>query len=151
MRGAIDSLLKYLLRLICTHVAGESASGTLWLRDSGDDGCRLRFALRNGAPLNPKQMRRLSVPGLQLLEGELPSSGEPACSLGHGLRHWHSCNVRAFMTVPLNLNDRFMGCFVIWLKPTDVLPTPKQIEWVAVLADLALQAARTSRPHRKSV
>jgi hypothetical protein len=93
MRGAIDSLLKYLLRSICTHVAGEFASGTLWLRDQGAEGCRLRFVLRNGALLNRQQMRRLSVSDLQLLESELPSSGAPACSPGHGLHHWHSCNV----------------------------------------------------------
>jgi hypothetical protein len=151
MRGAIDSLLKYLLRSICTHLAGESASGTLWLRDLGAEGCRLRCVLRDGTLLNRRQMRRLSVSGLQLLESELPSSGAPACSPGHGLHHWYSCNVGAFIAIPMKLNSRFMGCFVIWIKPADPQPTPEQIERVAVLADLALQTARASRPRRKSI
>jgi hypothetical protein len=150
MQRAIDTLLKYLLRSVCTHVGGESASGTLWLRDPGAEGCRLRFVLRNGVVLNRKQMRRLCVPGLQLLESELPDSGEPACSIGHRLSHWHACNVRAFISVPMNLNSRLMGCFVVWIKPADALPSSEQLKWAAALAGLALQTARAWRPFRNS-
>ena len=149
--AGIDSLLRYLLRSICTHLAGESAGGTLWLRDTRHEGYRLRLVLRNGVVLSTKKTSCLSIPGLQLLLNELPGSGEPACCAGHGLERWLSTGVRAFASLPVTLDREVIGCFVIWLNATDALPTPRQVEWAASLGELALQAIQASRAHREPI
>jgi hypothetical protein len=147
MNEVVDSLLRYLLRSICIQLAGNSAGGTLWLRDNSQQGLRLRSVVRNGRVLRAKEMRRICVRGLQLLAHELPGSGQPACCAGHGIEQWLSSDVRAFVSLPMTLDDCFLGCFVIWLKPTDAFPTPDQMQCAASLTELALLALRTSRPN----
>jgi hypothetical protein len=151
VQATIDPLLKCLLRSICTYLAGESASGTLWLKNSRDVGCRLRWILRNGRVLSSKEVRLVSFRGLQLLADELPRSGEPACSAGHGIERWRSRELRAFISLPMSLDSSPLGCFVVWLKPSDPIPTPGQIAWAATLADLACAAIHASRPRRQSL
>jgi len=151
MHAAIDTILRYLLGSICAHLVGESASGTLWLRDARDEGYQLRLAIRNGLVLTTTQMRLISIPGVKLLANELPSSGEPACCAGHGMEQWLSSGVRAVVSLPMTLDREVIGCFVVWLKATDALPTTDQVEWAASLAELALQAILAPRPHRQSL
>jgi hypothetical protein len=145
LRVAIDSLLQYLLRSICIQLAGESAGGTLWLRDNFRQGFRLRSVVRGGRILTPKEMRRLSVRGLQLSANELPDSGKPACCPGHAMRQWLSHDLRAFISLPISRDGRLLGSFVIWLKPSDAAPTADQMRGAASLlelAHLALQALK---------
>jgi hypothetical protein len=95
MRAAIDSLLQYILCSICIQLAGDSAGGTLWLRDNPQQGLWLRSVVRNGRVLRTKEMRRIRVHRLQLFAHELPDSGQPACCAGHGMKQWLSSDVRA--------------------------------------------------------
>jgi hypothetical protein len=151
MHAAIDSLLKYLLRFICTQLAGESAGGTLWLRDKAQQGFRLHSVLRNGRLLSPKAMRRVCVPGLQLLTNELPGSGTPALSSERKMEQSLSRDVRGFVSLPMTLDRGLLGCFVIWLKPTDASPTPDQMRAAASLTELALLALQAPRLRRRSI
>jgi hypothetical protein len=149
MHAAIDSLLKYLLRSICIQLAGDSAGGTLWLRDNPQQGLRLRSVVRNGRVLRAKEMRRIRVHRLQLFAHELPGSGQPACCAGHGMKQWLSSDVRAFVSLPMTLEGSILGCFVIRLKPADALPTPDRMQCAASLTELASLALRVSPRHRK--
>jgi hypothetical protein len=149
MRAAIDSLLQYILRSICIQLAGDSAGGTLWLRDNPQQGLWLRSVVRNGRVLRTKEMRRIRVHRLQLFAHELPDSGQPACCAGHGMKQWLSSDMRAFVSLPMTLEGSILGCFIIWLRPTDASPTPDQMQCAASLTELALLALRVSSRHRE--
>ena len=137
MRAAINSLLQHLLRSMCVELAGKSGGGTLWLRDGSSQGFRLRAVVRNGRVLTPKDLRRITVRGVHLLENEIPGSGKPACCPGYGMQRWLSNDLRGFICFPINLDGRLLGRFVIWLKPSDASPTADQMRCAASLNELA--------------
>ena len=93
--------------------------------------------------LTAKEMRRISVRGLQLLAGELPDSGKPACCPGHGMKQWLSHGLRAFISLPISRDGRLLGSFVIWLRPSDAVPTADQMRRAASLLELAHLALQT--------
>lgn len=145
MQGAIDDLLRHLLRSICTLLAGENATGTLWLCDGNHGFHRVHLALREGLISTRVEAGYGSESGVPLTSSELPRSGAPNCCSGHGMNHWTSCGLRGFVSLPMSIDGKLLGCFVVHLKPADSDPLPAHVELAESMARLATHAMEIDR------
>ena len=139
VQGQLDEFLRYALRSICTLLAGEDAGGTLWLRDGPGDFHRIHLALLNGVVSSGTEAG-YGCECIPLAPCELPRSGAPRCCSGYGADRWISRGLRGFVSLPMMVADRQIGCFIAHLKPADADPPPSAIELAEFMARLATQA-----------
>jgi hypothetical protein len=143
----IDTLLRHFLRSICTVLAGERATGTLWLCEGNDDCHRMCFALVDGVVWSSTESGEDCADALSLKSSELPRSGPPNCCGGHGVDQWISDGVRGFISLPMIVKDRQIGCFIVRLRPSDPTPTDANLELAQSIVRLAQHAiGDTDRP-----